>query len=87
MIACTECDMPCAPGEFHPFAACLMFKGCHNSATVRANLAPFATLAAAFQAEVDARRDKTEAVLAERLAFKRPAPGWPVADAAAEGRS
>lgn len=36
---CAECGMPCAPGEFHPYAACLMFKACHNSGTVRENLA------------------------------------------------
>lgn len=25
-------------GEYHPFAACLMFKGCNNSTTVHDNL-------------------------------------------------
>ncbi len=35
---CQECGMPCAFDEYHPFAACLMFKACHNSETVRANL-------------------------------------------------
>jgi hypothetical protein len=30
--------MPCTPDEYHPYAACLMFKACHNSETVRANL-------------------------------------------------
>ncbi|NBI44939.1 hypothetical protein [Burkholderia sp. ISTR5] len=36
---CAECGMPCASGEYHPHAACLMFKGCHDSTTVRAGLA------------------------------------------------
>ncbi|WP_369070804.1 hypothetical protein [Burkholderia gladioli] len=36
---CAECGMPCTPGEYHPHAACLMFKGCHDSTTVRAGLA------------------------------------------------
>lgn len=36
---CAECGMPCTRGEYHPHAACLMFKGCHDSATVRAGLA------------------------------------------------
>lgn len=36
---CGECGMPCSPDEYHPFGACLMFKACHNSTTVRANLA------------------------------------------------
>jgi hypothetical protein len=26
------------PTEYHPYAACLMFKQCHDSYTVRANL-------------------------------------------------
>lgn len=25
-------------GEYHPYAACLMYKGCYDSDTVRANL-------------------------------------------------
>lgn len=36
--ACTECGMVCAPGEYHPYAACLMFKACHDGAAVLANL-------------------------------------------------
>lgn len=35
---CTECGMPCESTDYHPYAACLMFKACHNSATVKANL-------------------------------------------------
>lgn len=35
---CAECGMHCSVGEYHPYAACLMFKACHNSETVRANL-------------------------------------------------
>jgi len=35
---CKECGMAVRLGEYHPFAACLMFKGCKNSTTVRANL-------------------------------------------------
>lgn len=37
-MACDDCGMTCEPNEFHPYAACLMFKACHNSKTVRANL-------------------------------------------------
>ncbi|MEZ7198155.1 hypothetical protein [Pseudodesulfovibrio karagichevae] len=36
---CQECGMPVKAGEFHPYAACLMFKACHNSTDVRGNLA------------------------------------------------
>lgn len=35
---CACCGMLCAPLEFHPYAACLMFKACSNGNTVRANL-------------------------------------------------
>lgn len=36
---CAECGMTMEkPGEYHPYAACLMFKACHSSTTVRANL-------------------------------------------------
>lgn len=38
MVPCCFCGMPCASNEYHPYAACLMFKACHNSETVRANL-------------------------------------------------
>lgn len=36
---CAECGMHVRPREYHPFAACLMFKACHDSDTVRASLA------------------------------------------------
>ena len=35
---CIECGMMCEAVEYHPYAACLMFKQCLNSETVRANL-------------------------------------------------
>ena len=35
---CSECGMSCLWGDYHPYAACLMFKQCHNSETVLANL-------------------------------------------------
>ncbi|WP_156962428.1 hypothetical protein [Salinisphaera hydrothermalis] len=36
---CQECGMTLRkPGEYHPFAACLMFKACGDSDTVRASL-------------------------------------------------
>ena len=38
LVTCGECGMPCTPNEYHPFAACLMFKACHDSRVVRANL-------------------------------------------------
>lgn len=40
---CNECGMPCESGEYHPYAACLMFKGCKNSKIVRDNLHAIST--------------------------------------------
>lgn len=34
---CAECGMP-VKDEYHPYAACLMFKACKDSETVKANL-------------------------------------------------
>ncbi len=38
MSPCAECGMPVAGDAYHPYAACLMFKQCHNSETVKASL-------------------------------------------------
>lgn len=38
MTTCQDCGMVCEPTEFHPFAACLMFKACHNGGLVRDSL-------------------------------------------------
>ena len=35
---CTGCGMKCQPKEYHPYAACLMFHGCHSAEVVRSNL-------------------------------------------------
>lgn len=35
---CQECGMAVVPNAYHPYAACLMFKGCGDAATVEANL-------------------------------------------------
>lgn len=35
---CADCGMAVSPGEYHPFAACLMFKACHDGDQVRINL-------------------------------------------------
>ena len=36
---CAQCGMVCAPNEYHPYAACLMFMACKDGTYVRANLA------------------------------------------------
>lgn len=38
MSRCAECHMLVEDGEYHPYAACLMFKSCRNGDTVRENL-------------------------------------------------
>lgn len=35
---CQECGMPVQLGEYHPFAACLMFKGSGDAGVVRVHL-------------------------------------------------
>lgn len=35
---CLECGMLVRGDDYHPYAACLMFRGCHDSETVQANL-------------------------------------------------
>jgi hypothetical protein len=35
---CLDCKMPVEVGEYHPYAACLMFKQCQDSRVVRENL-------------------------------------------------
>lgn len=35
---CAECGMPCETREFHPLAACLMFKQTKDARLVRSNL-------------------------------------------------
>lgn len=36
--SCQECGMPVDTGEYHPYAACLIFKGCNDAETARANM-------------------------------------------------
>lgn len=36
--SCVECGMLCDPLEYHPYAACLMFKACGDSKVVHENL-------------------------------------------------
>jgi hypothetical protein len=38
MPECQECGMVVAAGEYHPYAACLMFKACHDGDKVRESL-------------------------------------------------
>lgn len=35
---CAACGMSVKPGAFHPYAACLMFRACHDGNVVDANL-------------------------------------------------
>lgn len=71
LLPCAKCGMPCRAGEYHPFAACLMFKACHNSETVRANIAPLQAENERLRAEVErlrADRDSWEQQASDRVA-------------------
>ncbi len=35
---CVQCGMTCKSTDYHPYAACLMFKATHSSDEVAANL-------------------------------------------------
>lgn len=35
---CRECGMNCQLGEYHPFVACLIYKGCHDATVTRENI-------------------------------------------------
>lgn len=50
---CAECGMPNQAGEYHPYAACLMFKACRDAGVVRANLD--AVIAHGYQLASEAR--------------------------------
>lgn len=52
---CQDCGMVVrTPTEYHPYAACLMFKACHDGDTVRANLEAVRSDARSTQATPDA---------------------------------
>jgi len=54
--ACADCGMIVKENEYHPYAACLMFKGCKDGKVVRANLKAVRDNAAEYCAMVvDAR--------------------------------
>lgn len=59
MTECKECRMPVMTCEYHPYAACLMFKACRNSLTVNANLEH--VVSHGYQAGKDASDDKADA--------------------------
>jgi hypothetical protein len=56
--ACIECGMICEAAEYHPYAACLMFKACHNSTIVTANLDGVRAHAAQYDSGFDNLADK-----------------------------
>lgn len=47
---CQDCGMACATREFHPFAACLMYRECGDARTVRTNLAAVLVIARSLNA-------------------------------------
>lgn len=88
-VECQCCGMPCDPSEYHPYAACLMFKACHNAQAVWSNLqavqeAALATHRANYDAlvirlgEVTARLEAADGLLREALPEVHSNIGWMV---------
>lgn len=50
---CTECGMAVSVTEYHPYAACLMYRACQDAEVVRVNL--LSVQASGAQAECDLR--------------------------------
>ena len=73
---CAECTMLCKPNEYHPFAACLMFKACHDANIVRANLAPI-VLERMKIAALEARLAAAEGVVERMRASRNADPALP----------
>lgn len=57
-VSCCDCGMMVEIDDYHPYAACLMFKGCRNGDIVNANLD--AVRAFAFQEGVESVQPEQE---------------------------
>lgn len=66
---CNDCGMTVEPNEFHPYAACLMFKSCHDGEVVRKNLTAIRDASIEYCAMILDAADKNDhpSDLAERL--------------------
>lgn len=73
---CIECGMICEPGEYHPYAACLMFKGCHNSTIVTANLNAVVAKGAQYDSGFDDMADRIRALAADLAECQRMRDSW-----------
>jgi hypothetical protein len=73
MSACAQCGMETrTDGEYHPYAACLMFSGCHDGDVVRANLDGVVAKGAQYDSGFDDMADRIaelEAALREIADF------------------
>lgn len=69
MDECKECGMHIETNEFHPYLACLAFKGCHDSEVVRANMSAIRNSGIEYCARVLDIADKNDhpSDLADRL--------------------
>lgn len=71
MPVCAECGMPVDKATtYHPYAACLMFKACHSSDVVQANIN--AVVAHGVAAERERCASLCDAYAAERHALDEP---------------
>jgi hypothetical protein len=69
MDKCKECGMPVTVGEYHPYAACLMFKACLSSDIVQANMD--AVQAHGYQLAIDLIAKPTRLFACTRRGFLR----------------
>ena len=60
LTTCAECGMSVETNEYHPYAACLMFKACRDSSIVRENLNAVGNTAIGFCALILDNADKNE---------------------------
>lgn len=67
MSKCPNCGMPLLEEDYHPYAACLMFKTCGDADVVRANLAETVDYGSHTEA---ARRNEMDAVALASLALE-----------------
>lgn len=59
-MKCNQCGMTTEDNEYHPFAACLMFRSCRDSSTVRENLLAVQARSIALAAQGDNAAIATE---------------------------
>lgn len=60
--ACVECGMPVMAADYHPYAACLMYKGCQDAYLVQQNIDAVRYDCMKIGQELEKHRTETEQV-------------------------